>query len=81
MFQSHSCDIYVSAFSDQGLTTAWSDPDIVLSAADSLIPEDLRTGDGSVSLQTLTVKTDTPFSKSVYIAGVNTGYTTASGLL
>ena len=67
IYQSHTCDIYNYAFSDEALTTAWSDPDIVLSAADPIVPVSLRGADDEITTQTLTVNTDAAFSKNVYI--------------
>ena len=49
IYQAHSCDIYNYAFSDEALTTEWSDPDIVLSAADSIVPESLRGANNPIS--------------------------------
>ena len=81
IYQGHSCDIYNYAFSDEALTTVWSDPDIVLSVADTIVPDSLRGANDPISAQTLTVNTDAAFSKNVYIKGINTGYKEASGLI
>ena len=69
------CDaIYFYAFTDQALTTTWSDSDIVLSAADVVDTANNLTPDQTaLSLQTLTINTASPFRKQLYIKGLNSG--------
>ena len=64
-YSSTGCDaIYFYAFSDSGLTTAYSDADISLTAADTITPEDLVT---SFTTQYLNVNSATPFIKNLYL--------------
>ena len=65
------CDaIYFYAFSDLALTTAYSDLDISLNAADTITPETMTS---SYTTQYLTVNTASPFIKTFYLQGKNTG--------
>jgi hypothetical protein len=66
---STGCDaIYFYAFSDSGLVTALADASLSLTAADTIVA-----AASSVTTQNLNVVTSSPFVKSFYLQGKNTG--------
>ena len=66
--------MYFSAYADQTLSVAWSDPEIVLSAADAVdTVNNLIPVQSSLTSQKLTINTAASFSKKLFIKGVNSG--------
>ena len=62
--------MYHFLFVDEAMTIPWTDPDITLTPSDPVLPETLA---GSVTSQTISVKTTSGFKKTVYVQGMNTG--------